>query len=433
MQNKKQFIIVVILTAFTSLLIFLFLIERISEKLETLYSNANSEIDNPKNYDDYYGINPEKNSSNNSIKDLFTPSEINYEGFKTYDDIYGLEEQVKNIKKIMDRFINQDKYYFKKGKNDKDRYIASNPSETDTTELPKGVVFFGPPGTGKTLLAKSVAKETKMNFYTITPKHSIQEIEDVFKKARNNSPSIIFADEAEEIVKSRDGTIALEEGDAKKTDLILAELDGVKTDKDRPIYFIAATNHIEKIDSAIKSRLEKIFIGYFNKEKRLGYLQLIASQYNIHPESFSHLEKIAERFNEALKEPEKYAVQITLNEWYIPAIGENEDKENLKTLDELLSEQEFQEKCKKVFSNDKKYTKEYVKQKYNKIDDDTKYFMFLKNLEKVKKHFYDIKSGRKLEMLITNAVNNAGYYKHDCIKITDLDEAFETYLGFPTK
>ncbi|KND62754.1 AAA+ ATPase [Candidatus Phytoplasma phoenicium] len=175
----------------------------------------------------------------------------NTKDFPGFKNVIGMKPIISQLKEVLDYLLHKDLY-----------------KSMGLKKTQKGILLYGPPGTGKTFLAQVFAKESGLPFFAIVPSNSMKEIEDEFKKARRNSPSVVFVDEAEEVLKSRTSE-KLEEGDAKKTNLFLTEIDGVKTDPDNPICFIAATNHFNKIDDAIKSRLEAKYIGYLYTEELL--------------------------------------------------------------------------------------------------------------------------------------------------------------------
>ncbi|MBP5835711.1 AAA family ATPase [Candidatus Phytoplasma meliae] len=357
------------------------------------------------------------NTTNNkagSLLNALTLPEINSEGFKGFHDVYGLKEVIQELTNVCHRFHPRNAQNYK------------NISSKNFLEYPKGVILYGPPGTGKTLLAKALAKESQMNFYTITPKHTLDEIEEIFKQARKGSPSLIFADEAEEIIKSRDDSTHLETGDAKKTDLLLAELDGVKTDEENPIYFVAATNHLAKIDTAIISRLQQVYVGYFPPEERLGYINKIINdikKFKIEKYAQDYgLPKIMEQFNEALKKPEAYAKALKLNkDFCIPALGrkiikgiddDNNPHGNLEPLSDKLKRKEIEQEYERIHGPNT-LPKDYD----------------IETLETIKKYFYDIQSGRKLEAFIRDAATKAAYKGHQEIQLDDLQEVFRDYFG----
>ncbi|WEK82529.1 MAG: hypothetical protein PR2021_4630 [Candidatus Phytoplasma pruni] len=266
-----------------------------------------------------------------------------------------------------------------------------------------------------------------MNFYNITSAHSLKEIEEIFKKARRNSPSIVFADEAEELIKSRTSQ-NLETGDAKKTDTFLMELDGVNTDPENPIFFIAATNHLDKIDSAIQNRLDPIYLGYLNDVEREQYFIKLSDKYKFAQNAKNHLkDKIIPRFKEAIENPIKYAKMIGKEyksadgkkfKFEIPAISktEKEMKGSLMTSDDVLTDQ----------SNRKKIEESYkVQYETDRIEED----LDISYLDKVKKHFFDIQTNRKIENFLSQAFLIAGNHSHKQILISDLEEASKEYFG----
>ncbi|WP_152411666.1 ATP-binding protein, partial [Poinsettia branch-inducing phytoplasma] len=356
------------------------------------------------------------NNSSMSILEMLTPPENNYVRFKGFEKIFGQEE----LKKKLNSYIN----IFKPDKLKNFKKLQENSNEK--IPYPKGIILYGPPGTGKTFTAKCFAKESKMNFYNITSAHSLKEIEEIFKKARRNSPSIVFADEAEELIKSRTSQ-NLETGDAKKTDTFLMELDGVNTDPENPIFFIAATNHLDKIDSAIQNRLDPIYLGYLNDVEREQYFIKLSDKYKFAQNAKNHLkDKIIPRFKEAIENPIKYAKMIGKEyksadgkkfKFEIPAISktEKEMKGSLMTSDDVLTDQ----------SNRKKIEESYkVQYETDRIEED----LDISYLDKVKKHFFDIQTNRKIENFLSQAFLIAGNHSHKQILISDLEEASKEYF-----
>jgi transitional endoplasmic reticulum ATPase len=124
------------------------------------------------------------------------------------------------------------------------------------TEPPKGILMYGPPGTGKTLLAKAVANASDSNFISVKGPELLNKyvgesekgVREVFKKARQNSPAIIFFDEIDSIAPERGGSF-----DSQVTERVvsqlLTELDGIEELKD--VKVIAATNRPDRIDKAL--------------------------------------------------------------------------------------------------------------------------------------------------------------------------------------
>ncbi len=159
----------------------------------------------------------------------------------TFDDIAGLEEAKQEIMEIVKFLKNPDK--FKK--------IGA--------KMPKGVILAGPPGTGKTLLAKAVAGEAEVPFFSTSASEFIEmfvgvgasRIRDLFSKAKQKAPSIIFIDEIDSIGKSRGKSQYFQTNDEREGTLnqLLAELDGF--DANTGVIVLAATNRPDTIDSAL--------------------------------------------------------------------------------------------------------------------------------------------------------------------------------------
>jgi cell division protease FtsH len=135
-----------------------------------------------------------------------------------------------------------------------DRYINLG------AKIPKGLLLVGPPGTGKTLLAKAVAGEADVPFYSVSGSSFIEmfvgvgasRVRDLFSDAKKNGPSIIFIDEIDAIGKSRANSGMMGGNDEREQTLnqLLAEMDGFDSDK-APVIVLAATNRPEILDPAL--------------------------------------------------------------------------------------------------------------------------------------------------------------------------------------
>jgi transitional endoplasmic reticulum ATPase len=134
-----------------------------------------------------------------------------------------------------------------------------------TTKPPKGILLFGPPGTGKTLLAKAVANESECNFISIKGPELLSKwvgesekgVREIFRKARQASPSIIFFDEVDALVPRRGSYTGSSHVTESVVSQILTELDGLEELKD--VVVIGATNRPDMMDTALMrpGRLER--------------------------------------------------------------------------------------------------------------------------------------------------------------------------------
>ena len=153
------------------------------------------------------------------------------------DDVIGPEEMKDDIHTLI-RYMKHPEDFTKHG-----------------VKMPKGVIFYGEPGTGKTLLAKAIAGEAQVPFYSRSGSDFVElfagngarKVRELFKEARKNKPCIIFIDEIDSVGKKR-GTDMNGERDQTMNQL-LAELDGFETDTG--ILLIAATNRLEDLDPAL--------------------------------------------------------------------------------------------------------------------------------------------------------------------------------------
>ncbi|MDD5936739.1 MAG: ATP-dependent zinc metalloprotease FtsH [Clostridiales bacterium] len=159
----------------------------------------------------------------------------------TFKDVAGQEEAKESVKELVDFLHNPGKY----------TRIGA--------KLPKGALLVGPPGTGKTLLAKAVAGEAKVPFFSLSGSDFVEmfvgvgasRVRDLFKQAQNQAPCIVFIDEIDAIGKSRDSHYGGGGNDEREQTLnqLLSEMDGFDTSKG--IVILAATNRPEVLDKAL--------------------------------------------------------------------------------------------------------------------------------------------------------------------------------------
>lgn len=158
----------------------------------------------------------------------------------TFDDVAGQDEAKSALKEIVDFLHNPKKY------------------ERIGAKLPKGALLVGPPGTGKTLIAKAVAGEAKVPFFSISGSEFVEmfvgvgaaRVRDLFKQAQEKAPCIVFIDEIDAIGKSRNTTGYPTNDEREQTlNQLLSEMDGF--DSSKGVVILAATNRPEVLDKAL--------------------------------------------------------------------------------------------------------------------------------------------------------------------------------------
>ena len=159
----------------------------------------------------------------------------------TFEDVAGLEEAKIEVKEIVE-FLKSP-----------ERYTALG------AKIPKGVILAGPPGTGKTLMAKAVAGEAKVPFFSISGSEFVEmfvgvgasRVRDLFKKAKERAPSIVFIDEIDAIGRSRGAAVSFQSNDERESTLnqLLTEMDGFGANAG--VIVLAATNRPDILDKAL--------------------------------------------------------------------------------------------------------------------------------------------------------------------------------------
>lgn len=158
----------------------------------------------------------------------------------TFKDVAGQDESKESLTEIVDFLHNPEKY------------------ANIGAKLPKGALLVGPPGTGKTLLAKAVAGEAKVPFFSLSGSDFVEmfvgvgasRVRDLFKQAQQSAPCIIFIDEIDAIGKSRDSRYGGGNDEREQTlNQLLSEMDGF--DSSKGLFILAATNRPEVLDKAL--------------------------------------------------------------------------------------------------------------------------------------------------------------------------------------
>ena len=184
-----------------------------------------------------------------------------------FSDVAGVDEAKDEVMEIVD-FLKYPERYIELG-----------------AKIPKGVLLVGPPGTGKTLLAKAVAGEASVPFFSVSGSGFMEmfvgvgasRVRDLFAQAKKEAPSIIFIDEIDAIGKSRSAAGQMGGHDEKEQTLnqLLAEMDGFGTDT--PVIVLAATNRPEVLDAALlrAGRFDRqVLVDKPDQEGRLAILQV---------------------------------------------------------------------------------------------------------------------------------------------------------------
>ncbi len=156
-----------------------------------------------------------------------------------FDDVAGEDEAKENLAEIVDYLHNPDKY----------TQVGAS--------MPKGILLVGPPGTGKTMLAKAVAGESNVPFFSISGSEFVEmfvgmgasKVRDLFGQAKEKAPCIVFIDEIDAIGKKRDGQMGGNDEREQTLNQLLTEMDGFEGNNG--VIILAATNRPESLDPAL--------------------------------------------------------------------------------------------------------------------------------------------------------------------------------------
>ena len=156
-----------------------------------------------------------------------------------FSDVAGEDEAKENLSEIVDYLHNQGKY----------KEVGAS--------MPKGILLVGPPGTGKTMLAKAVAGEANVPFFSMSGSEFVEmfvgmgasKVRDLFKQAKEKAPCIVFIDEIDAIGQKRDGRVGGNDEREQTLNQLLTEMDGFETNNG--VIILAATNRPESLDPAL--------------------------------------------------------------------------------------------------------------------------------------------------------------------------------------
>ena len=180
------------------------------------------------------------NSNNKAFEFGKTRARLNKKTDKTFKDVAGCDEEKEELEEIID-FLRNPKKYFEIG-----------------ARIPKGVLLVGPPGTGKTLLAKAVAGEAKVPFYSISGSDFVEmfvgvgasRVRDMFKTAKQSAPCIVFIDEIDAVGRQRGAGLGGGHDEREQTlNQLLVEMDGFS--ENSGVIVMAATNRVDVLDPAL--------------------------------------------------------------------------------------------------------------------------------------------------------------------------------------
>lgn len=238
----------------------------------------------------------------------------------TYDDVAGLTEEKEELKEIVEFLKNPKKF------------------QAMGARIPKGLLLVGPPGTGKTLLARAVAGEAKVPFYSISGSDFVEmyvgvgasRVRDMFREAKKNAPCLIFIDEIDAVGRQRGTGLGGGHDEREQTlNQLLVEMDGFS--QNEGIIIIAATNRPDVLDPALlrPGRFDRqVYVSLPDVKGREEILQVHVRNKNLAPEV--NLKNVAKRtpgFSGA-------DLENLLNEAALLAVRQNKKAIDMKDIDE---------------------------------------------------------------------------------------------------
>ncbi|MBQ7275753.1 MAG: ATP-dependent zinc metalloprotease FtsH [Bacilli bacterium] len=264
--------------------------------------------------------------ANNSNKQAFdfakSRAKLNRQTTTTFDNVAGADEEKEEMKEIID-FLKNPKKYYEMG-----------------ARIPKGILLMGPPGTGKTLLARAVAGEAKVPFYSISGSDFVEmfvgvgasRVRDMFKTAKQNAQCIVFIDEIDAVGRQRGAGLGGGHDEREQTlNQLLVEMDGFGDNSG--IIVMAATNRPDVLDPALlrPGRFDRqITMSNPDVNARIAILQVHARNKKLSPKI--SLEDVAKRtpgFSGA-------DIENLLNEAALLAARENRREIKIFDIDEAI-------------------------------------------------------------------------------------------------
>lgn len=241
----------------------------------------------------------------------------------TFEDVAGADEEKEELEEIVD-FLKQPRRYIELG-----------------ARIPKGVLLVGPPGTGKTLLAKAVAGEAGVPFFSISGSDFVEmfvgvgasRVRDLFEQAKKNSPSIVFIDEIDAVGRQRGAGLGGGHDEREQTlNQLLVEMDGFGVNEG--VIVIAATNRPDILDPALlrPGRFDRqVFVGIPDIKGREAILKVHSKGKPLEPEvNLSILAKRTPGFTGA-------DLENLMNEAALLAVRRNKKSIGMQELEESIT------------------------------------------------------------------------------------------------
>ncbi len=271
----------------------------------------------------FSGLSRSVNSSNNKALDFNRSRARRVDTSKVkFADVAGCDEEKAEMVEVV-QYLKEPKKFSKFG-----------------AKLPKGILLIGPPGCGKTLLAKAVAGEAGVPFYSISGSDFVEmfvgvgagRVRDMFRKAKQNAPCLIFIDEIDAVGRQRGAGLGGGNDEREQTlNQLLVEMDGFSDNSG--IIVIAATNREDVLDPALlrAGRFDRtITVNLPDRKGREAIFKVHARGKTIDPEvNFESLSRRTVGFSGA-------DIENILNEAAILAVRENKDRIDMKDIDEAI-------------------------------------------------------------------------------------------------